>query len=431
VVEWHGEGLRTEAAFDYDCSRVLEDHMMKPISIVRREISRIDGALYDVEPERHDPGLQEGVASLWLAAEEIMTGTPSNEKFGGDEDDTDADEAPAIEEMLEYGPIMDEAQIVRALEGPEGKQLEQSVLVKGVDGLAWYVNFHVKGAQWGVYIPTSGLAYMMVRVFGRLPVNSDTKMKIAFRALHQHELFHFAVDYMSAQWEAITGHACHRPARALKDSVAGYILREEELANAHMIRSLRGGSAALKVRGRSEALRLFTRRQPAGYQDAERSTRRVAFDAGCEALARDYVSKISGIELGFIGGVDLLRIYPLSPAIDWRYCPIHIIHDERRLNIPPVDLGLFSNIATIVENEHFKTQFPALPSAIQEAWIRKKQMLAVTTAAKGLDFKFWERRGTEKVYSIRLSANYRAHLAYSGVQWAAIGVGTHAAMGHG
>jgi hypothetical protein len=404
---------------------------MKLVSVVRPLISRIEGALYDVEPERRDPGSQEGVVTIWPDAEEVLGAPLDVETRANDEDDTHADEPPAIEEMFEYGAAIDEAQIARALEGPEGNQLDQSVLEKGVDALAWYVNFHIRGAQWGVYIPTSGLAYMMVRVFGRLPVNTDTKLKIAFRALHQHELFHFAVDYMSAQWEAITGMPCYRPARDLRDATWGYVIREEELANAHMIRSLRGGLPALKVRGRAEALRQFTRKQPPGYKDAERSTRRIAFDAGCEALARDYVSKISRIELGFLGGVDLLRMYPLSPVIDWRYCPIHIIHDKHRLNIPPVELGLFSNIEVISEDERFKKQLSALSKVTQEAWSRTKRKLAVTTALKGLDFKFWEHRGTDKVYSIRLNDNYRAHLAYDGVRWAAVQVGTHGAMGHG
>jgi hypothetical protein len=360
-----------------------------------------------------------------------MTEAPLDERFASDEDDAQADDAPAIEEMIEYGAVMDEAQIVRALDGPKGEQLKQAVLVRGVDALAWYVTFHVRGAQWGVYIPISGLLYMIANVFRPLPADSAAKMKIAFRALHQHELFHFAVDYMSAQWEAITGQACHRPARALRDPVAGYILREEELANAHMIRSLRGGLAALKVRGRTEALRQFTRLQPVGYRDAERSTRRVAFDAGSEALAYDYVSKISGIELGYLGGVDLLRMYPVSPAIDWRYCPIHIIHDEQRLNIPLVELGLLSKIEVIFETERFRKQLLALSKAIQQAWSKAKAKLADTTARPGLDFKFWKRQGAETVYSIRLNNNYRAHLAYDGVRWTAIGVGPHTAMGHG
>jgi hypothetical protein len=101
---------------------------MKLVSVVRREISRIEGAFYDVDPEGRDPRSQEGVATLWPVAEEVVDAPLSAGRPANDEDDTYAKEPPAIEEMLEYGSVMDEAQIVRALEGREGEQFEQSVL---------------------------------------------------------------------------------------------------------------------------------------------------------------------------------------------------------------------------------------------------------------------------------------------------------------
>ena len=101
--------------------------------------------------------------------------------------------------------------------------------------------------------------------FASLKVDLNTKLQIAFRALHQHELFHFAVDYMSSQLGGILGMPCHKPARGLMDPRAGYILLEEELANAHMIRASRGGHAKLRAQGKAKVLREFVREQPPGY----------------------------------------------------------------------------------------------------------------------------------------------------------------------
>jgi hypothetical protein len=141
-----------------------------------------------------------------------------------------------------------------------------------------------------------------------LKTDLETRLRIAFRALHQHELFHFAVDYMASQWEGITGKACHKPARGLRDRDRGYILLEEQLANASMIRSFWGGRSSLRVSGRMYALRTFVQQQPPGYCDAETVVTAVAFSDACESLGRAYISKISGYVGEYLSAVDLMRI---------------------------------------------------------------------------------------------------------------------------
>jgi hypothetical protein len=80
----------------------------------------------------------------------------------------------------------------------------------------------------------------MAHVFDHLKTDWQTKVQLGFRALHQHELFHYAVDYMSAQWEAISEMPCYYPARKLKARI-GYNPKEEMIANANKIRSFWGG----------------------------------------------------------------------------------------------------------------------------------------------------------------------------------------------
>jgi hypothetical protein len=57
----------------------------------------------------------------------------------------------------------------------------------------------------------SGIAYVMVNALAKLETDLFTKFRIAFRAIHQRELFHFAVEYMSTKSRiALTGRARDR-----------------------------------------------------------------------------------------------------------------------------------------------------------------------------------------------------------------------------
>jgi len=220
---------------------------------------------------------------------------------------------------------------------------------------------------------------------------------------------------------------------ALRDPSRGYIILEEQIANASMIRSFWGGKASQRVRGKTDAVRNFVSKQPIGYRDGGRITRKSEFSKCCELLSRDYVQKIPGYNPQHLEAIDLNALYPLYPTIDWRYCPIHIIHNEQRFGIPPIDLVLFRKVTNIIETKSFLKNLRKLSTHIQRAWEKVKRMLIETTTAGGLDFKFWERRGDQTIYSVRVKKNYRAHLVYWGKDniWEAIAVGTHKEMGHG
>jgi hypothetical protein len=252
--------------------------------------------------------------------------------------------------------------------------------------------------------------------------------------MHQHELFHFAADTMATQFEGILERPCHRPARTLKDPDLGYNVLEEELANAHMLRALRGGRSRLRVRGRLEQARSFVAMQPPGYRDAPRSLAADTFRAGCEALAQRYASCIPGYSPRLLEVADLAAMYPVWPSVDWRQCPIHLIDDSRRYALPPIELELFREIDEIEETATFRRDLAALPRELRSAWDRVKARLRSTTRASGMDFKQWSREEPgATVYSVRLNKGYRAHLRYDKTRrsWSAIAVGDHAAMGHG
>jgi len=125
-------------------------------------------------------------------------------------------------------------------------------------------------------------------------------------------------------------------------------------------------------------------------------------------------------------------LLPGWPVIPGEYCPVHFIHDEDELSLPTIDVDLLEKIAVIAETDSFSRTLSKLPKPIQNSWSRAKERLALSTRGKGLDFKLWERRGNERIRSLRLSRNYRVHLReVASGDWFAEAVGSHKQMGHG
>jgi len=406
---------------------------MKPIVEIRSDLGRIPGLFYDHEPEETERGTEGAVQTLWNR--EQQTGDDEPIKPSSIVDDSPEFEQAVgaeLDEIFEIGAEIDEDRLQDALGGGLGESVRKSIEMRGVDALGWYVTFHARGVQWGIYIKSSSVLTLATTTFERLAADMETRLRIAFRAIHQHEIFHFATDYMSAQWELIAARPCHQPARGLRDKIVGYNLLEEALANANMIRSSQRGRSALRVRDRAARLREFTSFQPAGYRDAQEYVSRSAFIAGCEKLARNYLSCIPDYGRGGIPSLDLMGLYPQWPQLDWRYCPVHVVDDTPHLRLPPFKIDLFRTVEGIEESNKFRARFAREPARVQQSWEKAKQQLAISTAIRGLDFKVWERRDDAVVYSVRLGRNKRAHLErrLTTGGWVAIGLGSHTEMGH-
>jgi hypothetical protein len=125
------------------------------IHTIRISLAEIDGALVD-DPSTspvdtgkipcvqiHDP---EGSVQ---PTEDLLGRAPSDEE----NDETDNDEASII---FEIPPELDDRQVREALSQHPGRDFERLVQQNGVDALGWYLPFHQRIAQHGIYISSAG-----------------------------------------------------------------------------------------------------------------------------------------------------------------------------------------------------------------------------------------------------------------------------------
>ena len=407
---------------------------MKSARVLRRALGEIPGALVDYEPEHAERGTEDGARqSLWDPEGGDERATQRLEPDLDDDEDPGQDPS-SLEELVEFAPL-NEQDLVQALGGKAHihEVLRSKLLTKGVEGLAWYVSFHATGVQWGIYVPISGLLFTALGAFDALSCDVLTKLVLAFRLIHQHELFHFAVDYACAQLEVTSGRPVREPARRSARGPGGYVIDEERLANAWMLRSLWRGMARWRLKGRSEAARDFVRMQPEGYRDAPEVTRS-RFFSQVDDLIRGYAGKHSGaVPVQLLDGIDGVGLLPFQPYLDWRQCPVHVVHDEKRFNIPLVDLDLLRFVREIMETEAFQKDLLKLDPEIQRAWPKTVEKMRHDLTLRGLDFKPFNDRG-ERVFSVRVNRAYRAHLRHvpsTSETLEAFRVGDHKSTGHG
>ena len=408
--------------------------MIHPVNHVRRALNRVPGAFYDFPPDEVPRGSAAAVQELWSPQDESAGETDLVPDVRGVRAlSPDGSGADHLEQLFEFGAEIDLPRMQGALAGSEGETIRKSIEVHGVDALGWYVPFHARGAQWGIYISISGIAYLMVKVFLPLRAEWDVLFRLAFRAIHQHEVFHFGVEYFSAQWELLHGEVCHKPAQQLLRRLYRYNPREEECANAHMVRQFRAGGPDHWLGGKTSLLRRFIKGQPPGYRDGGSVTSTSAFEAETSQLLKEYAQCAGTYVPDRHLAATLTALLPGFPAIEWRDCPVHLVHDGERFGVPEGIVRFIARIeAEIDETGPFLKQLAKLPVSVAEAWRWAKHRLRQSTIDKGLDFKPWK-DGKRTLYSIRLSRQYRAHLEHERAsgRWLAIAVGTHRAMGHG
>ena len=410
--------------------------MMAPLSrpsvfAIRVALEQIPGAIrFDPTPEETAAGRDLGMPVLHLGGEgfyRVGRLIPS-----------DADEAAAASErpevIFEVPPKVTDAGVFEAL-GEGSGEVARQVQVKGTDALGWYVTFHQRAAQHGVYLPIEGIATLAVGALGPLALPLERRLEIAFHAILRHELFHFEADCMAANWELAIGRDMYWWAADACRELPGYKDLEEALANAYMLRGLRHPGRGLRdSKGSYDALRAFCALQPPGYRDGPRyaSSRQYYID-GCRTLSANFeqagYKTIDDWEIPR-DALDTLIFYPDPFQIDWHRCPI-LVHDRLGvLDALGIGIDFFERIEVIIETESFRKSLSRL--RMEDMWNRTKSKAARNLGLNGLGFQQWPPGGPD-CYSINLDSNYRAHLRHdrATASWTAISIGDHKSMGHG
>ena len=415
---------------------------MKTVSRIRSGLAKIEGALEAFPPKPGYEGPEDAVSrGRTIRPWENPNFRPQNNGYivnpdGYSDDEADDDDFREVNPFFEIGADVDEC--FPGLDGEEGKKIEQSVLLHGMDALGGYLSFHYTGLQWGIYIPISGIVYMIRNVFGGLSAPLVTKAHLAFHAILNHELFHFATDYAIAQAELAHQEPWYIPAKKEFRAVKPYYCAEEEqMANAYMLAAFSSMKPALRMKGKQAALQAFIAKQPEGYcealcvlpQDWDLLLSNLAHCYGSHANKSAKHPSLWDPSLGY----DWAQQFPLRPRINWRYCPIHLVDDSTRLGIPSGWLSFFSRLSAIEETADFKKKLEKLASPIQWAWERTKKKLGTDIPA-GADFKKWG-KGENDLFSVRVNHSVRAHLRRrresDDWHWQAVAIGNHKEMGHG
>lgn len=400
---------------------------------LRDDLDGICGALLDVPPPAGTSGDEEGVVGSTLHSPDSTSSSEFLDVVAAPMDEPEeGEDGNAFDPVFEWGADSDEA--MRTLGDAADEQIRRSVEVdSGSDALGHYLSFHVRGAQWGATVKASGVAWLATRFFHTLPTDDLTRARLAFHAILQHELFHFATDVAVSQAELGQQQAWWRPAlEARRARGEAYSHREECLANVWMLRAFRTALPAYKVLGKQAALKAFVANQPAGYRDAL-NFRTQCWNAELRGLMAEYASNAGRRADNPLlwGEYDWACQFPVRPRIDWRNCAIHYKDDSVRFGIPPGWLTFLSRLRVIDESDKFRKQLAKLGRSRQQRWETAKQR-AIDTLTAGHDFKPWPKGGPD-VWSLRVDRAFRAHLQRDRAndRWIALGIGDHDAMGHG
>jgi len=344
---------------------------------------------------------------------------------------------PAV--AFEVPPELTDSEVQHAL-GEDLALIQQLSQLRGLDAYGWYTTFHQKRYQWGIHIPIEGILAFALHAFAEVDLPVERKISLAYHAILRHELFHFNVDCMAANWELTTGAAVFWNAQEKYRNADGYMELEEALANAYMLRGFKHPPRALgNAAGAYKAAKAFCERQPAGYRDAMQYLKTRGsyggldsyFDA-CSELSVAYQHSSTPLWSPLEQALDALIFYPDLIRIDWTRCPIFILDEHDLRGTLGIGVSYFHAICNIEETANFSRALRKLDRSIRKRWQTSVDKLAVSTTLSGLGFKPWKPVGPDW-YSVNVGGNYRAHLRYdrSESRWFAEEIGNHKEMGHG
>lgn len=409
---------------------------MKTISHIRTALDGIPDVFLEIDPTVGHEGAEPGVIShrLWRPREDVMESDIAAPRSYDDKSDEIDSDPGDFDPVFELGPDAEEK--IAALGEKTRGSMRRSIEVKGTDALGFYLSYHVRGAQWGVHVRMAGIAHLLKHVLQPLQTDVLTKVRLAFHAILQHELFHFASDYAIGQAELTQQQAWWAPAqRRFSASVPPYHAREEKLANAWMLKAFRTALPALRVRGKQKALQDFVKRQPVGYRDALALRTPDDWQREIRVLMREKAEAAGRLadnpRLWQPDALDWPALFPLHPRINWRYCPVFLVDDTKDYGIPADWLQYFPRLPLIEEDRGFLAQLARQDLQVRKAWNRVKARLQqhITT---GCDFKQWPKDGPD-AWSTRVNDKFRAHLRQDRAagRWIAYAIGGHKDMGHG
>jgi hypothetical protein len=246
--------------------------------------------------------------------------------------DNISEEEPTI--VFEIPLELDDRRIGVAL-SESGRDFEALVQTRGVDVLGWYVPFHYRNSQHGIYISSAGVLWLALQCF-KGPYSENVyeevtrKLQYAARAILRHETFHFAAECMAANWELIIGAPCYVTARNILKSSGGYVEHEEALANAYMLRGFRWESLSTRGAKATEALKRFMQNLPAGYRDGAKFVAHDHYAEGCRDLSSMYHTCMRTNWFAPRDTFDSVGLYPNISKIDWRRAPIILVDEANR-----------------------------------------------------------------------------------------------------
>jgi hypothetical protein len=345
-----------------------------------------------------------------------------------EDDISESSEVPSP--VLWFPDGVDEESAVRELAGAAGGEYQRLSLLRGVDAFAWYLSFHQRAYQWGIYAPVTGVAAYAVQALSEAGITWQEKINVALRAILAHERFHFAADVGTAQVELAIQRALYLPSRQNVASWPALRLIEEQLATAAQLKAVRYATDRA-ARCSFQAIRDHSRLMPEGYRDGHRL---VARRHDFEGRMLDHAQATWQAATGALpaSGLELHHLYPAFRPYELARCPTHVLMDQSRYGLGALPLFLICSVEVSEESTGFLKSMDRLPRYASKKWDKARRLLSQSTSVPGLDFKPWPPGGKD-CFSVRVDKTLRAHLRFDpkASRWLADAIGFHGEMGHG